>query len=112
MLYVTRQTDTRSMVSLAWETRLTDLRYSTLFQMCTYIYIYRNRSTRRCLCADGNEPREISLSPESRVASKAVRARGDDSINGGEHPSSIQGVNIYPMAGDLGGGGKGRRAAG
>lgn len=41
------------------------------------------------------------------MASKAVRARGDDSINGGEHPSSIQGVNIYPMAGDLGGGGKG-----
>lgn len=96
MLYVTRQTDTRSMVSLAWETRLTDLRYSTLFQ----VYIYRNRSTRRCLRAAGNEPREISLSPESRVASRAVRARGDDSINGGGHPSSIHGVNIFPMAED------------
>lgn len=86
--------------------------FNALSDVYIYIYIYRNRSTRRCLCADGNEPREISLSPESRVASKAVRARGDDSINGGEHPSSIQGVNIYPMAGDLGGGGKGRRAAG
>lgn len=107
MLYVTRQTDTRSMVSLAWETRLTDLRYSTLFQVCIYIYI--GIGVRRCLCADGNEPREISLSPESRAASRAVRARGDDSINGGGHP--IQGVNIFPMAEDLGGGRKGSRVA-
>lgn len=84
---------------------------SSLFNALSgvYIYIYIYRSTRRCLCADGNEPREISLSPESRAASRAVRARGDDSINGGGHP--IQGVNIFPMAEDLGGGRKGSRVA-